>query len=143
MGIFQKLEANYLIAPKLIYLVVNLQFYGFHQLKFAFARDRFNISDDQYGKFTGYIQFITFFTNVLIGNISDRTRKYKPTLMFLIVVSTVVFVHFYISPLMDMHSMMFWAVLLLYLVFNNPKQPLLDKIMIEHLEDFSDRKSVV
>lgn len=143
MGIFQKLEANYLIAPKLIYLIVNLQFYGFHQLKFAFARDKFSISDDQYGKFTGYIQFMTFFTNILVGRVSDKTRKYKPTLMFLIVISMIVFVYFYITPLMNLHPMMFWAVLFLYLVFNNPKQPLLDKIMIEHLEEFSSCGSKV
>lgn len=142
MNRLRKLETSYLLSPKIIYLIINLQFYGFHQLRSAFAREKFNISDNEYGKFTGYTQFITFFTSVFIGSISDRSRQYKRILLFLIVASTVVFVNFYISSLMKIHSIMFWAFMLLYLMLNNPKQPLTDKIMIEYLEDTASGSKV-
>ena len=142
MNRLRKLETSYLLSPKIIYLIINLQFYGFHQLRSAFAREKFNISDDEYGKFTGYTQFITFFTSVFIGSISDRSRQYKRILLLLIVASTVVFMNFYISSLMKIHSIMFWAFMLLYLMMNNPKQPLTDKIMIEYLEDTTSGSKV-
>lgn len=138
MKFLEKLESRFLLAPKLIYLVVNLQFYGFHQLRFAFAKDKFGVSEENYGKFTGYTQFLTFFSNILIGNFSDRTKKYKSILISLIIISTVVFLHFYVNALMSLHSLVFWGFILLYLMFNNPKAPLLDKIMIEYLECFSE-----
>lgn len=137
MNFLQKLEANWLLAPKLTYLLVNLQFYGFHQLRSVFAKDKFNVSDEEYGKFTGYTQFLTFFTSILIGNFSDKTKKYKPILIFLLVISTVFFFHFYIDTLMGIHPWMFWVFIFLYLVSNNPKAPLLDKIIIGYLEDTS------
>lgn len=137
MKLIEKLESKYLFAPKLVYLLVNLQFYGFHQLRFAFAKEKFGISEEVYGKFTGYTQFFTFFTNIMIGNISDRTKKHKTMLLCLTVLSTVVFLHFYIAPIMGLHAMMFWIFIMLYLMVNNPKQPLLDKIIIEYLECFT------
>lgn len=138
MKFLEKLASNYLLGPKVIYLIVNLQFYGFHQLRFAFAKDKFGISEENYGKFTGYTQFLTFFTNLLIGDFSDKTKKYKPMLLALIVISTVVFLHFYVSALTKMHSMVFWTLVMMYLMTNNPKAPLLDKIMIEYLESVTD-----
>jgi len=138
MKLLEKLASNYLLAPKLIYLIVNLQFYGFHQLRFAFAKDRFGISEENYGKFTGYTQFLTFFTNLLIGDFSDKTKRYKPMLLSLIVISTIVFLQFYIGALTNTHTIVFWTLVMLYLMTNNPKAPLLDKMMIEYLECVSD-----
>lgn len=143
MKFLEKLESRFLLAPKLVYLIVNLQFYGFHQLRFAFAKDKFGVSEEHYGKFTGYTQFITFFTNILLGNYSDKTKKYKPMLLSLIILSTVVFLHFYINSLMNIHSLIFWVFILLYLVTNNPKAPLLDKIMLEYLDSFAEIGSKV
>jgi hypothetical protein len=136
-----KINEKYLIAPKAIYFIVNMQFYGFHQLKSAFAKDKFNISTEDYGKYTGYTQFITFFTSILIGNITDRTKKYQTSLLALIALSTMVFLMFYIDSIAGLNSSMFWVFLLFYLVLNNPKQPLLDKIMIEHLDKTSESGS--
>lgn len=135
MNHFQKIEDRFLLKPKLIYLIVNLHFYGFHQLRSAFAKEKFKVSDQNYGKITGYTQFVTFFTNILIGNICDRNKKYRGTLLFLIVASTTVFFHFYIEALTSLGSYVFWILLLLYMIFNNPKQPLTDKIMISYLEE--------
>lgn len=137
MNFFEKIESKYLVAPKIVYLLVNLHFYGFHQLRFAFAKDKFGINDEDYGKFTGYTQFITFFTNILIGGLADRTKKYKPMMIGLVILSTVVFMSFYIEQLARMDMIVFWLLMLAYLASNNPKQPLLDKIMIEYLENFS------
>lgn len=138
-----KLNERILIIPKAIYLIVNLQFYGFHKLRSAFAKDKFNISTEEYGKFTGYTQFITFFTGIIIGNITDKTRKYQTSLISLITLSTFVFILFYLDALTSIHPIIFWGILMIYLILNNPKQPLLDKIMIEYLDKKSDQGSKI
>lgn len=135
MGIFQKLEVNYLIAPKILYFMTNLQYYTIHQFRPAFAREKFLVSQSQYGRFTGIIMFITFFTNILIGGVSDKTKKPKAVLMFLTMITGAIFMGFYFNPLMSISIYMFWGFMLLYLAFNNPKQPLLDKIMLDYLSD--------
>lgn len=127
-------ELQWLIKPKLIYLIINLHFYGFHQIRSAFAKEKFKVPDQQYGKMTGYTQFITFITNIFIGNICDKRKNYKNMLLFLIVASTAVFLQFYINGLENLDKSIFWGIMLLYMIFNNPKQPLTDKIMISYLE---------
>lgn len=135
---FLKLNEKWLFVPKAIYLIVNLQFYGFHKLRSAFAKEKFNISTEEYGKFTGYTQFITFFTGIIIGNITDKTKKYHSSLFMMIALSTFVFLFFYINSITSLHPSVFWIILLFYCILNNPKQPLLDKIMIEYLDKNSE-----
>ncbi|KAI5149668.1 hypothetical protein ENBRE01_1050 [Enteropsectra breve] len=133
MSLFNKLESNYLIGPKVLYWFINLQYYTLHQFRASFALEKFKVSKEDYGKYTGAFGAINFFTNIVVGAISDKTRKYKLTLQFLTVFSTVVFLGFYVSPVVNFVSGSFWILLLLYLTFNNPKQPLLDKIVLEYL----------
>lgn len=137
MNFFEKLNSKFLIAPKLTYLSVYLQFYAFYAMRFAFAKYKFGVSEEDYGKFTGYTQFITFFTSIMLGNYIDRTRKYKFTLISLILLSTAVFMCFYVESITSINPMMFWVLFQMYLILNNPKQPLLDKIVIEYLDSFS------
>ena len=83
MRFLKKLEEKYLIAPKILYMVVNLQYYALHQFRSAFSREKFKVSNSEYGKFSGIIMFITFFTNIIIGGFSDKTRMHKKFLFFL------------------------------------------------------------
>lgn len=133
MGILQKLEERYLFAPKILYFVINMQYYTLHQFRSVFAREKFLVSNSQYGRLTGIIMFVTFFTNIFIGGISDRAKNHRKVLFILTVFTAVFFGIFYIPQIMGVSGYTFWSVLLLYLVFNNPKQPLLDKIMLDYL----------
>ena len=133
MNLLQKLEEKFLIAPKILYFIVNLQYYTLHQFRDAFAKKKFEVSDSQYGKMTGIVTFISFFTSIFIGRFSDKTGKQKTILLFLTIITAAVFLNFYIDSLMKPSIYIFWFFILLYLVFNNPKQPLLDKIILDYL----------
>ena len=133
MSFFNKLEEKYLISPKILYMVVNLQYYALHQFRSAFSREKFKVSNSDYGKFSGIIMFITFFTNIFIGGQSDKTGMHKKFLFLLTLITTAFFFGFYFQPLMKISSYCFWLCMLGYLIFNNPKQPLLDKIILDNL----------
>lgn len=135
MPALSKLEERWLIGPKLLYFLINLQYYTLHQFRSAFAREKFMVSNSQYGKLTGIIMFITFFTNIAIGGYSDRRRNHRNVLLYLTLITAGLFALFYSSTLMDISIYNFWTVMLLYLVFNNPKQPLLDKIILDYLNN--------
>lgn len=137
MSILQKIEEKYLLAPKILYFVLNMQYYTLHQFRPVLAMEKFSVGKSQYGKFSGIIMFITFFTNILIGFVSDRTRRPKGIMLFLTIITSVIFINLYIPSFMNMSIYNFWLMILLYLAFNNPKQPLLDKIMLDYLGKMS------
>ncbi|KAI4291196.1 hypothetical protein PAPHI01_0470 [Pancytospora philotis] len=133
----QKLEERYLLMPKILYFAVNLQYYTLHQFRPRFARMKFGVSTSLYGKMSGIIMFSTFFTNIMIGGVSDKTGRPKGVLLFLTAVTAGLFALFYVNGLMGLGAAAFWGVLFLYLIFNNPKQPLLDKIVLDYLGKMS------
>ncbi|KAI5168298.1 hypothetical protein PAEPH01_0011 [Pancytospora epiphaga] len=133
MDALQKLEKRYLIIPKILYFVVNMQYYTLHQFRSAFAREKFRVGNKEYGRFSGAIMFLTFFTNIIVGGVSDKTRRPRAVLLFLTLTTALVFYTFYVPAIMNISINIFWLMLLIYLVFNNPKQPLLDKIILDYL----------
>lgn len=136
MGLFTKYEERWLFAPKILYFVINMQYYTLHQFRSAFALEKFRVPKSHYGIFTGFIMFITFFTNIAIGGYSDKRRNHKSMLFYLTIITTVAFTLFYFEPFMSLGKMVcFWSIMLVYLVFNNPKQPLLDKIILDYLSN--------
>ncbi len=128
-----KLENSYLVIPKILYFIVNLQYFALHSFRVFFAVEKFKISISKFGKYTGIAMFISFFTNILIGNISDKKKKYKQIILFLTIITTVIFTLFYIKELTNIHISVFWGLFILYIIFNNPKQPLLDKIILDYI----------
>lgn len=137
MNFLRKIEEKYLISPKILYLFVNLQYYKLHQFRPYLAREKFKVSPGDLGTFSGAIMFISFFTNILFGNISDKFRCHKSMLIVLTIITTA-FVFLLFIPGLDKikgFNLPFWSILLLYLCFNNPIQPLLDKIIIDYLSE--------
>lgn len=137
MGIATKFEERYLFVPKILYFVVNMQYYTLHQFRSIFCRSKFGVSTSTYGKMSGIILFCTFFTNIMVGGVSDKTGRPKAVLIFLTMATAVLFSLFYVPSIMGIGAASFWAVLFLYLIFNNPKQPLLDKIVLDYLSKMS------
>ncbi|ORE00563.1 hypothetical protein A0H76_2833 [Hepatospora eriocheir] len=132
MNIFNKLEKTYFIIPKMMQLIINLQYYTLHQIKFLFATKFFEISIGEYGEYNAYIVCMTFFTNVVFGSYSDRTGKHKKMLMLLICTTVVLFCGFFVIP---PYALYFWGLMFVYQVFNMPKQPLNDKLILDYLKE--------
>lgn len=135
MNLLEKWENKFLFVPKILMLVVCLQYYTLHNLRHLFAIDKFDISVKQYGEFNAYIQCATFFSNITIGSFADRTGKHKKILVALILTTCGLLSTFYISNIMPFNAITFWLLLYVYQVFNLPKQPLLDKIIYSYLEE--------
>ncbi|KAL6122612.1 MFS transporter protein [Nucleospora cyclopteri] len=133
MNILQKWENKYLIIPKILQLVVCLQYYTLHNLRHLFATDKFEVSTTQYAEFISYIQGATFFTNIYWGMMADRTGKHRKTLIFLNLTTCGIFMLFFADNVFQMNVWAFWSILLVYQFFNMPKQPLLDKIILDYL----------
>lgn len=133
MIFLQKLEEIFLIAPKILYFVINLQYYTLHSFRIFFATEKFKIGVSEFGKYIGITMFISFFTNIMIGNYSDKKKNYKYMLFFLTMITTIIFSLFYLDKIMKSSIMIFWILMLFYTIFNNPKQPLLDKIVLDYL----------
>ncbi|OQS53476.1 hypothetical protein EHP00_624 [Ecytonucleospora hepatopenaei] len=138
MNALEKWENKFLFVPKILQLVICLQYYTLHNLRHLFAIDKFNIPIKQYGEFNAYIQCVTFFSNIAIGSFADRTGKHKKILIGLIMMTCGILSIFYISNILPFNAVMFWIVLYVYQTFNLPKQPLLDKIIYSYLEEKPD-----
>ena len=138
MNILQKWENKFLIVPKLLQMVVCMQYYTLHNMRVLFATDKFNISVKQYGEFNAYIQCITFFSNIFIGQFADRTGKHRKILITLMLVTFGIMSLFYLDNFYAFNAVVFWLVLYAYQTFNLPKQPLLDKIIYDYLSEKPD-----
>lgn len=135
MNILEKWENKFLLVPKILQLVICLQYYTLHNLRHLFATEMFNISIQQYGTFNAYIQCITFFSNIFIGQTADRMGKHKKILLTLIFLTFGIMSSFYLTNIVVFNAVVFWIVLYIYQTFNLPKQPLLDKIIYDYLKE--------
>lgn len=135
MNILEKWENKFLLVPKILQLVVCLQYYTLHNMRHLFATNMFHISIPQYGEFNSYIQCITFFSNIYIGQLSDKLEKHKKILISLIFTTCGILSIFYLTNWFPFNAATFWIVLWIYQTFNLPKQPLLDKIIFDYLSE--------
>ena len=135
MSFAKKFEERWLFWPKVLYFVINLQYYTLHQFRSAFALEKFHVSEQSYGFFSGSIMFITFFTSLGLGSFSDKKNNHTQMLLFFTSITAVLFALFYIDPIMGKSTFCFWSVMLFYLLFNIPKQPLLDKIILDYISN--------
>lgn len=138
MNILQKWENKFLLVPKILQTIVCLQYYTLHNLRHLFASDFFKIQTGQYGQFNAYIQALTFFANISINSLADRLGKHKKVLIALIFGTCGIFSTFYVANMFKVHAAVFWIILLIYQTVNMPKQPLLDKIIFDYLQERPD-----
>ncbi|EJW02424.1 hypothetical protein EDEG_00280 [Edhazardia aedis USNM 41457] len=132
MKILKVIDKKYLLSIKLIFFIINMQYFTLHQFRRNFAADVFQIKKSDYGYGTGLILFTTFFTNIITATISDKYQKSKAVLISILLISSLIFQLFFVSVFAG-SSIAFWSIMLMYLVFLMNIQPLFDKICNEYL----------
>ncbi|KAH9410717.1 MFS1-like protein [Ordospora pajunii] len=140
IGSARKINRKYLLTPKVLYFLVNLQYYTLHQFRGVFAKKKFGASDGDLAYFIGPMLGTVFFTNILIGAMND---KYGRSHLFIISALLLTFLFlqlFFVEAYMTMVPGMsiFWFNLFLYMAFNNGIPPLLDKAVLDYLNEIPE-----
>ncbi|KAF7682698.1 hypothetical protein TCON_2087 [Astathelohania contejeani] len=136
-----ELNRKYLLSPKIIYFIISLQFYTLHQLRGPFVKKEFGIPEDSYGRWIGFILFLTFFTNIGIATIFDKFTHPRATIIALMGLSAMFFQLFYLDEYIKASLGVFWFNMFLYLVCIAAIPPLLDKITLEILSRMANTSS--
>lgn len=127
------INRKYLLAPKLIYFFVCLQYYTLHNFRGIFAKEKFGISNSDLGRYTGLLLCITFFTNIFIGAMNDKFGRSNLFIMAALLLTCFYLQLFYVDSYINMMAGMFWVNLFLYMSFNNGIPPLMDKAILDYL----------
>lgn len=124
-----KLNKNFLIVPKILYLSLSASFYTFHQFRGQFIIERYNVEKSSLGFYLSVPQFISFFSNLYIGAINDKSGKQKLLILTLLVASAVFFQTFF----QDLSLFMFWVNYTIYFALISATLPLMDKVMLDYV----------
>lgn len=128
---FTKLNQKYLLVPKLLYLSLSAAFYMFHQFRSQFIFDRYGMEKDKLGLYLSIPQAISFFSNIWIGSINDRSGKQKMIILGLLMASALFFQSFFLSDSLAL----FWINFTFYFVLLSATLPLLDKVMLDYVSE--------
>lgn len=127
----EKLNKSLLIKPKLLYFTIALSFYMFHQFKGQFIHEKFNVEKRNLGLYLSGPQTISFFSNIWIGGINDKSGKQKMLLTGLLIIGGIFFESFFWTNV----SWIFWAYYTVYFAFMSATIPLLDKVMLDYVNE--------
>lgn len=129
----RKLNKKFLITPKVLYFLVNLQYYSLHQFRGVFVKKKFGATDGDLANYMGPMLGAIFFTNIFIGTMNDKFGKSHLFIVGALLLTCALLQMFYVDSCMGLFPGMFWINLLLYLTFNNGIPPLLDKAVLDYL----------
>lgn len=131
MDKLRQLDEKFLLVPKILYFMLAMLFYTFHQFRGAFINSQFGVSKRQLGTCFGYIQIIAFLINLWIAGFNDRSGRQRFILSSLVAVSAFFFQLFFVVPT----AMLFWLTFGVYYSLISATLPLLDKVMLDHLSN--------
>ncbi|KAI5168478.1 hypothetical protein PAEPH01_0166 [Pancytospora epiphaga] len=129
MDSLHRLNEKLILVPKLLYFMMAMLFYTFHQFRGAFINSQFHVSKKQLGAYFGYIQLIAFLINLWIAGFNDRTGKQRMVLAGLVVSSAIFFQTFFVIQ----SAAIFWIAFGFYFSLISATMPLLDKVMLDYL----------
>ncbi|KRH91850.1 Major Facilitator Superfamily (MFS), partial [Pseudoloma neurophilia] len=127
-----KLIGLNVLPIKCLYFFVKMQIFSFYFFRGPFCLSRFQISKADWGKITGTLLSLTFFSNMFIAYINDKYKKPKTVLFILLIGATVSFECLYF--LLPEQKILFWITLSFYLLFETGVTPLLDHHCIQYLQ---------
>lgn len=130
MKLISKINQSILITPKLLYLSIGLLIFTLHTFRVLFITEYIGIEKSEYSYIFGIISFIGFFSNILLGFISDKLNSPKYILLTLITICTICF---QIIHIIKNKFNIFWLLMFIYTSFNNSMLPLLDRHMMEDM----------
>lgn len=131
MDKLSKLNKKFLIVPKILYLSLSAAFYTFHQFRGQFIIERYGMEKSSLGFYLSIPQFISFFSNLYIGAINDRSGKQKLLILGLLVASAVFFQTFF----RDLSLTTFWINYTFYFALISATLPLMDKVMLDYVAE--------
>ncbi|ADM12677.1 putative nucleoside transporter [Encephalitozoon intestinalis ATCC 50506] len=140
MDLLSRLNKKYLLGPKALYVAISMQYYTLHKFRPLFAKEMFGIGESELGAM-GILLFVTFFTNILLATMNDKFGRPKIFMVALLSLSCIFFQLFYIERYFKGVRSMFWINLFAYLGTNTPIMALLDKIVLDYLNKFSDENT--
>jgi len=132
-----KLNHHLLLVPKLLYFTVSAAFYVFHQFRSQFISDKYNLDKDNLGLYLSIPQALSFFFNIWVGSVNDRSGKQRVIILSLLLLSAVFFQMFFFTS----SFMLFWISFTWYFAFLSSTLPLLDKVMLDYVSDIPDLDS--
>lgn len=125
---------SYSIPLKLLYFIINIQYYAFYYFRGNFASVEFHIEKDNFGQIFGIILAICFFTNSFIATLNDKFERPKFFMVCLLVISLICFEMFYFIPEAKDHKWIFWGIMFMYSFFSTGLPALLDRFALEYLQ---------
>lgn len=131
MDHLEKLNKTLLIKPKLLYFSMALSFYMFHQFRGQFICDKYGVEKSKLGLYLSFPQALSFFSNIWIGGINDQSGKQKMLIVSLFAIGGIFFESFFWTEV----SAMFWIYYTIYFAFMSATIPLLDKVMIDYVNE--------
>lgn len=133
MEAVKRINRKLLVAPKLIYFFVYLQYYTLHQFRSVFAQELFDVDNGTLGTYLGTLLCLIFFTNIFVGAMNDKFGRSNIFILVALLMTGGFFQLFFVGPYMNTFSGMFWVNMFCYLAFNNGIPPLLDKAILDYL----------
>jgi hypothetical protein len=131
MQIFEKLNKKFLLKPKLLYFTIALCFYMFHQFRGQFIFDRYGIEKGKLGLYLSVPQAFSFFSNIWIGGINDKSGRQKMLIVTLFIIGGICFESFFLTR----SDVSFWITYTIYFSFMSATIPLIDKVMMDYVSD--------
>ncbi|EPR80103.1 Permease of the major facilitator superfamily [Spraguea lophii 42_110] len=136
MNFFQRMERKYLLSPKILFFVVNMQFYTLHLMRGPFLKQQFGFSDKTYGRNVGIILALAFFGTLFIASLNDRFNRPKVFIISLILISTVFFQILCLNFTKKLATFIIWCIFTFYTLFASSIQPFLDKTTLDIINSF-------
>jgi MFS_1 like family len=135
MGLYDKVNREILLAPKLFYAIVSAQHYTFYNIRPVFFKNFLNTPTVAYGILMGATQLVTFFTNMGIALGADRSQKPKTFMIGCLFGAALVFQCFYAGNITGNSIIVYGLLFLLFTTLMSPVQPILDRIVLDYLKN--------
>lgn len=87
----RKIDDNYLISPKLLYITISMVFYAVHLFRAKFIQTYLGLTKDRYGEISSIMALVGFLSMTIWSGIADKMVRHRLVLVFLCCASTIAF----------------------------------------------------
>lgn len=129
MDVMKKINAKWILIPKILYFLLCLYFYTLHQFRTPFILHTYNVNKQAFGKWISIAQLLSFISNVAIGRLNDKSGKQRLILLSLISGSIFTCHLFFYTK----NAYVFWALYFVYFSILSVTSPLLDKFVLDYI----------
>ncbi|KAI5187010.1 hypothetical protein NEHOM01_1862 [Nematocida homosporus] len=136
--VYKRINSVLYLTPKLMYIVVNLEYFLFYSFRHLFLESR-KIGSTMITFTFMAMQFVTFFSNMGVAYFADSIQKPKLVLIGCLLLSALTFQLLFL-PLSNLFCCFFF---ILYSTFILCTVPLLDRIVLEYLQKVMNAPSSI